>query len=581
MAKYDAVLTAKERFKDALENQRAKFKKFNDFDFIFHSRLKKADPNVPSRVFNPVMWSFIETVASRMLAKKPTIAYKPREIGDIEQAKIQSDLFDYWFNRSGAFYTLSDFIKQSLVYGTGVIKIDWFTSKPRVVKSYETDEVTGEALIGEDGKYIVKEEQVTDYDDPRLQNVNIYDFYIDPAATSIEDADWCIHQYYTTVKALEDENSAREEPFYSAKALKELKGEEYGVGASEAETYERERKSAAGFNESPVERGKGKVKIWEMWQKDKLCIIANEETLLYEGENPYWHGKLPFIRLVDSSNILEFYGKGEIEPVEKMVHALNTIINQRITNINQILSPIWKVKQNVEETELQFVPNNVIHVQDRDDAVIERPPDVTNSSFQEQAIIIEGMQRALGVTDYVQGVATPGQTAAEVEIKTTQANIRFAYKVQLLEHMALKPLGEMVYQLYQQFVTDEKIIRVLGAKGEEYVRVTPADLAGHYDVIPESGSTLEADEEADFRKFFNLAGYLETKPFINQQEVVEELLDRSGEKDPDKFIINQNELLRQQEGAVPQFADEGPAEDVGQPIPEDAMGALLPGTDQY
>ncbi|MBA2706129.1 MAG: hypothetical protein H0U60_20025 [Blastocatellia bacterium] len=576
--KYDAIAVASERYGLAIENQRPKFDKFNDFDYIFHSRLKKYDPNVASKVFNPIIWSFIETIISRLLAKKPIIAYKPRERDDEGQSDILSELFSYWFDKSSAWGNLADFIKQALIYGTGILKVDWYTSPERTVKSYVTDEVTGEAYLDENGEFIVEETTVTDYDDPRIQNVNIYDFFFDPNATSVDDAEWVIHQYYSTVSELEAANQNEEKPVYDKKSLKELRDYADGKPRSDQEAYENERRAASGYTNTDHTRGKGRVKIWEMWSRDndgiKLCVIADEYLVLREGPSPYWHDKFPFIRFIDSSNTLEFYGKGEIEPVEKMVHALNTLMNQRITNLNQILSPVWKARGNVDDTELQFIPNSIIHLNDMNDVDILRQNDVTGSSFQEQGVIIEQIQRALGVTDYTQGLQTPGQTKAEVEIKTAQANARFSTKLLNFEEMALKRLGEIVYSLYQQYITSEKIVRVTGTKGERFVRVTPADLVGRYDVIPESGSTLETDEEAKFRKAFNLAGYLDTKPFINQIENTKRVIELSGEKDPESLFLKGDENA----GAIGQLQGlglDGAPIPTGQPQGDLGVGEIL------
>lgn len=565
--KIDYVAVAKERYAAALENQRPKFTKFNDFDYIFRSRLKKYDPNIPSKVFNPIVWAFIETIQTRLLAKPPTIAYKPREEMDEEQAELQSELFNYWFDRSGAFQTLADLIKQALIYGTGVIKVDWLTSPQRVVKGYQTDPITGEAIIDPaTGQFVTEEQVVTDYDDPRIQNINIYDFFVDPNATTIDDAKWVIHQYYTSLSELEAMNASLPEPLYDPKGLKKLRDLEEGITDPESENYEQERRSAAGYTANTHSRGKGQVKIWEMWSRTpegiKVCIIANESVDLREGPSPYWHGYFPFIRYVDSPNTLDFYGTGEIEPVEKMVHALNTLINQRITNISQILNPVWIASSRVEDTELQFIPNSIIHANDiKNDVDILKQQDVTASSFQEQAVITETIQRALGVTDYVQGVQTPGQTKAEVEIKTAQANTRFNHKVMIFEQMVLKRLGEIIHALYQQFITTEKIIRVAGQDGEKFVRLTPADLVGFYDVIPESGSTLEVDQEADARKFMNLYAIMQGKPYINQFEMDKEAFEQFGQKDPERFFLSEEELNEQlinAAGALPGIGPEGP-----------------------
>lgn len=561
MAKTDYIGDIQAKYNAALENQREKFDKFNDYEYIFHSKLKKYDPNIPSKVFNPIVWSFIETIVTRMLAKKPTVTFKPREMSDEVQGELWSSLFDYWLSKAGAIQKLNEMVKQALIYGTAIIKVGWRTAKPRKVNSYVTDPMTGEAVVDPmTGQFATEVTEVVDYDDPYIENVNIYDFFFDPAANDIDTAEWVIYQYKTTIDAL------NEVPHYDKKAIKKL----ITTNNPSNEQYEEARRQAAGYTNLPKTK-EGEILIWEYTEDDKVCVVANGDTILYEGANPFWHGKKGFIRYVDSLNPLDFYGKGEIEPVEKMIHALNTLINQRITNTSQILNPPWLAKPNVDDSELQFVPNSIIHVNDLQDVKMMEQRDVTASSFQEQQIIVETIQRTLGVTDYVQGVQTPGQTAAEVEVKTSQANARFAYKLQMFEDMVIRELGEMVYKLYQQFITTEKIIRILGEEGEELIRLTPKDLSGMFDVIPEPGSTLEIDEEKDAQKFLTLYQLMQGKPYIKQDEMDKKAFKELGEQDPDKYFYTEEEMYAQQQqqladaaGAISSAIGGGQAEAVGQ-----------------
>ena len=546
--------TVQKRFKTAEENQSKKFDKFNGFDYIFNSRLKHFDPNIPSKVFNPILWSFIETIVTRMLSKNPVINYKPREQSDTNQAQILGDLFSYWFDKSNAYPTIVSWVKDALIYGTGILKVDWLTSEPRKVKSYQFDEAGMPLINEEDSGFATLEDYVTDYDDPRITNVNIYDFFFDPRATSMFDAKWVIHQYWVDIKDLERENKNAEQfekVIYNKAALRRLKASK----VSESE-YEKNRKRANGYDDTKNDETVDRVKIWEMWEDNRCVIIADESEILRDETNYYWHGKKPFIRIVDSIVPHEFYGKGEIEPVEKQLHALNTTQNQRITNVNRILSPTWVANDQVDDSELQFIDNNIIHVTQRDDVDMLQMPNVTQTAVEEQNVITDTIQRALGVTDYVQGIQTPGQTAKEVEVKTSQANARFAHKVKLFEEMGLQPLGEFIYKLYQQFTTKEKVIRVVGKQGDNYITLTPADLAGNYDVIPESDSTLETDQTAEFTKFLNLfqivqpyfkrnqvdpiTGRTISSGYLEEQEFVKELIDRSGEKDPDRYFGGTN-----------------------------------------
>jgi hypothetical protein len=549
----DTLDTIKQRFALAKENQRTKFDKFNDFDFIYHSKLKKFDPTVASKVFNPILWSFIETIVTRLMAKNPTIAYKPRENSDKIQSQIMSDLFEYWFSKSDAYPKIISWIKDALVYGTGIIKVDWLTKAPRMVKSYVLDP-EGNPVLGEDGQYKTIETPVVDYDDPRIVNVNIYDFFYDPNGIDIDDCKWVGYQYKANIDEMiaeEEANKANGKSFYNISALKRLKNSYL----KKDNQYDDQRHLASGMSQLTEEdKTVNNFICWEMYEDDKLCVIGNEEEILYEGENPYWHGKKPFIKLVDSIVSQEFYGKGEIEPVEKQLHALNTIQNQRIVNVNRILNGMWKAKNSVDDDELQFIDNGIIHITDIDDATFITPPNVTQTAVQEQTLATEVIQRALGVTDYVQGVQTPGQTASEVEVKTQQANARFAHKVKILEETGLKRLGELVYQLYQQFITKDKVIKVTGPEGQQFARVSAGDISGEYDVIPESDSTLQVDQQAEFTKFANLFQMMQpyfkkTVPTatgtaevgsLDENEFIKRLIEKSGEKDSDKFFAQNN-----------------------------------------
>ena len=560
----DILATTKKRYNLALENQRDKFQKFNEFDFIYHSKLKDFDPNIPSKVFNPIAWSFIETIVTRMLAKNPVIVYQPREDSDRAKAELASELFSYWYSKTNQYPTIVSWVKDALIYGTGILKVDWFTSPTRMVKSYQTDE-NGEAAVDEQGNFIINEEPVIDFDDPRTMNVNLYDFFIDPSATSIDDAKWVIHQYYASIKDLEAENKAAEQHgkvIYNKSALRRLK-----AGTPKPNEFEAERKKSAGFNSQPNDETVDRIKIWEMWENGRCVFIADESEIIRDETNYFWHGKKPFIRIVDSIVPHEFFGKGEIEPIEKLVHALNTTQNQRITNVNRVLSPMWKARDSVDDDELQFIDNGIVHVSDKDDANIIAIPDITSKANEEQGQLTDTMQRALGVTDYVQGIQTPGQTAKEVEIKTSQANARFAHKIKLFEEMGLKELGEFVQKLYQQFITKSKIIRITNNPEDILIEVKPEDLVGEFDVMPESESTLETDQQAEFTKFLNLFNLLQ--PYTKQQsidpntgqtvetglidlkELIKELIIRSGEKSSDKFF-GSTESQNEQTGQVPQ-----------------------------
>lgn len=506
----------KSRIQLGINNTKNKFEVFNNCDAVYHGSGKEQFTN--SKIYNPYSWANIETIVPRMVAQRPSVEYKPREPQDEMSSDIHTALFEYWWNKDQAFEKVVAWIKNALIYGTGVAKLYWKNTE-REITSYEFDAM-GKPLMGEDGEFVTKTETITETDDPCMEVVNLYDFFVDPEATDIQDAEWVIHRYYKSLAELEEAG------YYEN--LKKLKRYISKIEKSPEET---ERHELAFGHRGEQDDTVDKIEIWEMWDRDGLTVMAAGEVVIREQSNPFWHGQKPFIALKDSIVPHEFYGKGEIEPVIKLQHALNTIQNQIMDNRTQTLMNMWKVTgENVDESELVFRPNGVIHLSseyEKVDPIV--PPDLTANAQKDLSLIKSDIQQALGIYDYTKGADSgTNKTATGISLIQEAANARFNHKIQLLEE-ALKKLGEMVLALYQQFITDEKVLRVVGKRGEEFVRVIPAEIAGQYDCVPEAGSTLLIDKQKEREDIMQLYSVFAQEPFENlKMELKRKILEKFG-----------------------------------------------------
>jgi hypothetical protein len=541
------------RIQTGINNTKNKFEVFNDCDAVYHGSGKEQFTN--SKIYNPYSWANVETIVPRMVAQRPSVEYKPREPQDEMSSEIHTALFEYWWSKDQAFEKVVSWIKNALIYGTGIAKLYW-KNVEREITSYEFDQM-GKPLMGEDGEFITKTETITETDDPCMEVVNIYDFFVDPEATDIQDAEWVIHRYYKSLGELEEAGY-----YQNLKKLKRY------ISKIEKSPEEIERHETAFGYRGEQDDTVDKVEIWEMWDSDGLTVMAAGEVLIREQSNPFWHGKKPFIALHDSIVPHEFYGKGEIEPVIKLQHALNTIQNQIIDNRTQVLMNMWKITgENVDESELTYRPNGIIHLSseyEKVDPIV--PPDLTGNAQKDLSLIKSDIQQALGIYDYTKGADSgTNKTATGISLVQEAANARFNHKIQLLEE-ALKTLGEMVLALYQQFITDEKVLRVVGKNGEEFVRVIPAEIAGQYDCVPEAGSTLLVDKQKEREDIMQLYAVFAPEPFENLKmelkrkildkfgmEVLEDALDQDVEEWQQKMIASQEqEAVMAQEQAVMQ-----------------------------
>jgi hypothetical protein len=541
----------KEKLEKAESSQRPYFDKFSRLDDLYHSKTnsKYTLPN-GSKVFVPISYSFVETILPRMLSTSPKMNYHPQEEQDISKAEIASHLFSYWWDKTNAYIEVHDWVKNALIYGTGILKTKWHSKI--TTKKYN---VNGEAVT----------EDYFEYKDPKIESCNIYDVFYDPSATSTNNIKWVVHRIYTDINTLMDEDKA-------LKALKNKLSEEgLGIEAENLDMYEnlpalksklaKDKTERSTYNESRRKSaggssyqgsGANEVMLYEYHAEngDIITIAPEQEYIIRHQKKPYWHGRLNFIFLNDTKVINEVYGKGEIEPIEKPQHALNTVVNQVIDTANYQLNFMWKAKDTVEDSELVTMQGNIVHVQDMSDVDVIRPEIGTGqTAFQMIAYLKETMQEALGINDYIKGQTSPDATLGEVEIKTEQANYRIKQKIKLFEEQGLRKLGEIILALYQQFMSQEKVIRIVGETGVKYQRVSPEDIMGRFDVTPEPGSTEPVDPQEGKKQSLEAFQMFNGDQYINQVELRQNTLEKLGFKDTDKLINNTGQMPGTMQGA--------------------------------
>jgi hypothetical protein len=513
MESYSPEARLKKRIQHALNAQRPKFDLFVLLDEVYH--VKGKDQQGTAQIHAPDSWSHVETVAPRMVARRPTVIYKPREDSNESGADANQALFNYWWDKDNAFTKTVATVKGGLRHGTKLVRWYWKTEKGRV-RSYIYGEdgrpvLEAQVVRGEDGsiqgitplaylpeealtnsKFAEQSEEVVTHDDPCMELISSYDFFIDPEATSIQEAAWIIFRFRKGIQELKSYGKYQNLDEVEA-AIKEL--DEESSHAAQSRKY-------ADLGTLEADDTIDRITCWEMWEKGpngiQKCTVSHGLLIEPVQDNPYWHGRYPFSRYLDSIVDGEFWGKGELEPVLTMQWTLDTLMSMDLDNRTLALDPKWKVSGDVDEAEI--FEGNVIHVDEKmgRDANPVEVPDFTGSSQAGIAGVRETMQKALGIYDYAKGgTEGPSDTATGISAVIEAANARFNLKIQHLEEF-IKEMGFFVMSLYQQHLTDEKLIRVMGEDGvEEVVRLSPADIAGMYDIDVESGSSKPANRDAE------------------------------------------------------------------------------------
>ncbi|RLI55084.1 MAG: hypothetical protein DRP09_11020 [Candidatus Thorarchaeota archaeon] len=486
--------------------------KWDRFYKMYRSHMTETAYPWQSKLWVPYSFSTVETLVPRMVSNQPQIDILPREPNDIEYAKIQSQLIDFQWEKMGMNEMMPEVAKGMAMYGTSILKVYWDRQERKTMSKVLVDELNPE--LG----HIEEEVEEVFADNPAVENVDLIDFFWDPRGIDIESCRWVAHRMYRTQKHLEEQQ--KRGIYKNVKLVK-------GTGLSYEDDQKSMRRGVLGvaIPDDVTDPGKKEdlIELIEYWEDDRVVTVANRSIIIREEDNPYKHGKKPFVRIVDQAVQHEFLGIGELEPIESLQYELNDRRNQRMDNVTLALNRGWLVEEGsgVDEDELVSEPGFVVHAHDKDKVEQMTTPDVTASSYQEETLIKADIQQATGVSDFTRGVgsdALANDTATGISLIQEAGNARFRLKIKNLE-MGIQKIGQMMVSLNEQFINDEQVIRIMGDAGAEWVTVRPDDMRGNLDVKVAAGSTLPSNEAVNRKQTMEAFQIFAGDPEINQTEL--------------------------------------------------------------
>lgn len=447
-----------------------------------------------SKLFVPWSFTVVETIIPKVFARNPrwrAIARQPDFPQDGPRA-VQ-DLLNYQWVRAGMRLKMYDYIKDSLMYSKGYAKVGWnFQTKTKTIM---------EPVVGKDDKITFKEVKKSsiEHDDPCIDIIDPMDIYVDPDATSLDDAAYIIHRKTLSL------DKVKENPNYQN--VDKIQGSSY------ADQYMDKLSRYRGIT-PPKDKHKDLVEILEYWgADDRLVTLANRSVVLRDSPNPYNHKKIPFVELDDYRDPHRYYGQSELSVIDPLQREINSIRNQRRDYDNLALNPVIRMVPGTlrNPNSAVMAPGNVWMVSDLQSMDIFALPQLQGSAVQiEQQTTID-IQRAVAIDELGIGLLPENpqrRSATEVVTAQNMAGKRFATKIALLEE-AVKKIGQMVYALNQQFLDQERMIQILGENGAaEWVSLSPEDVRADYYIEVEAGSMLPKDEIAQRQEAVELLQYI-------------------------------------------------------------------------
>lgn len=455
-------------------------------------------------LFIPLVWSTVESFIPRLVTQKPTVEVASRGDENIEAASFHRQLIEFQWADLKLPMVIADWVKESLIYGTAIVKIGWEKrTAPRRFKMVLDDGSVQEMY---DEEFVVSNQ-------PFVSLVPLENFYPEPGAPNVEQARYVCERYKATYYELRDMAEALE---WNTAAVESLKDKQVGAGTdvNGEDTTKSDKETTFGSNDSAMSRQEAEIyefEVIEYWEDGRYCVfVTDPEVLLMNDHNPFWHGKKPYLRIVDNSLPGEFHGVGEPETLNSIQTELNAMHNLGLEGINRAVFQMFKVRigSPVTPNATQFKPQGIIWVNQPDDVEPLYNGNAAQAAHRAEDNLRMWAQIATGANDNFQGVDAGGsETATGASILAQAAASRVGMKFLQLSTQGLEPLGEMLIALNEQYMSTTQMIAIVGPEGQNHVKIGPEELASNGSLLKvrlDIGATDPINREMRLQKSMNM-----------------------------------------------------------------------------
>jgi hypothetical protein len=500
-----------------------------------------------------ISFATINVIAPSVSINNPKIVVEARSPEDQDAATITEAVVNYWWKHYDVHPQFRRAVDDFLMLGFG-----WLKTGYRYVEE-EAEDAEGylqelEAAAADVQGFAAENPELADGlpgaaeiaanipttrmavvdDRPFVERVSPYDVFVDPEATDLADARWIAHRVIRSIEDVHDDDS------YDATNRKKVR--------ADGRVRDELRPDSAKNRDPHWMR----ATIWEFYdlKSGQMCVFADEGDgfLVEPTEQPYTFGH-PFVMLRNYNIPERFYPMGDLEAIECLQHELNAtrtaLFNDRKQKkrawlYNEGAFDARGKKQLASNQDNRMIPvtGNV----ELSAAIIPMPSQQMDPQLYTNSDIIE--QDIYGITaqnEYARGAESEiRRTATEASIIQDTANARAADKLAKVENV-ISQVARRLVQLAQQYMTEEDVVRIVGANGKPvWVAFEPDFIQGEFDFDVEGGSTQPLNEQGRrmqaTQMLQTLAPFMVPGGPVNTQEVLGYALKCFGIKDPQRYL---------------------------------------------
>ncbi|MHA1591192.1 MAG: hypothetical protein ACTSUP_01650 [Candidatus Heimdallarchaeaceae archaeon] len=229
------------------------------------------------------------------------------------------------------------------------------------------------------------------------------------------------------------------------------------------------------------------IRIIERWEGAKYIVIANDEVIIREDNDPFKIGGHNLITAMDYVVGNRPYAYGEIDAIYMTVRAQDTIINQSIDIINRYLRPSIIVDSiaDMDLDQLQDLIENGGVMEGKPEMIGTVPTNVPPSqAFQTVDTLQQAIERAERFSPYATGVPnsavdkTAG-TATGITRMQQASEPNFQIKLDAIEESFMRPVARMQMKMIANLMSPTDFrYGMLQGKTSEWVKAGQKLLQG-------------------------------------------------------------------------------------------------------
>lgn len=451
-----------------------------------------------SNLVAPAVFDAVETHLPHIITEDFEFRVVPGAGADPAKTQAFDRLLAYDTDRTDLAWQMVPFAKQGLIYGTSPMFVGYsFQEEMLAVREFE------QVFAGTPAATMLPttgERRVVTFDGPFVETTDLVNTFPEPGKKVVNapggrGMNWLLHRFrvpYSYLLQLEQQG------VLVPGVLKDLQGKGEPISPSEI-NEEFERAQLMGIDIGLEDHTVQHVEIIAMWgdrlhDMRGLVWLANREVIIRDEAHPFFHGKIPFCFFQDIPQIHDIFGLGQAHILESYQYEKSDLRNSRLDNVHMIQNRMWlrKAGSMVDPNQLQSAPGNVIDVEAMDDVRPLDHQDIPQSSYRDEQLLQDDMDRTSGSLDVLRGRQLGGNrsSATENQLMAELASTRSLIKRMGLRR-CLREVGRMMLQLEQQFLTQEKLVRVAGPDGATVeTRILPEDIIGQWDVKVELDQKL-------------------------------------------------------------------------------------------